>query len=84
MREVKLGRVYRHFKGDYYLVEHVAKHCETGETYVVTAGCGFDLRRIFSAKSIMKSIRNARRSIDLNCRISGAKQVTEPGRSEKA
>lgn len=35
MREVKPGRVYRHFKGDYYLVEHVAKHCETGETYVV-------------------------------------------------
>ena len=24
MREIKIGRVYRHFKGDYYLVEGVA------------------------------------------------------------
>ena len=23
MREIKIGRVYRHFKGDYYLVEGV-------------------------------------------------------------
>ena len=29
------GRIYRHFKGDCYLVEHVALHCETGEEYVV-------------------------------------------------
>ena len=24
MREIQIGRVYRHFKGDYYLVEAVA------------------------------------------------------------
>lgn len=35
MREVKLKRIYRHFKGDYYLVEDIAKHSETGEDYVV-------------------------------------------------
>ena len=35
MQELKPGRVYRHFKGDYYLVEQVARHCETGEEYVV-------------------------------------------------
>ena len=35
MRKVEIGRVYRHFKGDYYLAEQVAKHCETGEAYVV-------------------------------------------------
>ena len=35
MRRVEIGRVYRHFKGDYYLAEQVAKHCETGEAYVV-------------------------------------------------
>ncbi len=35
MREVKKGRVYRHFKGDYYLVEDVAKHSETGEDHVI-------------------------------------------------
>ena len=30
-----INRVYRHFKGDYYLVEDVARHSETGEEYVV-------------------------------------------------
>ena len=35
MREIQLGRVYRHFKGDHYLVEAVAKDSETGEPYVV-------------------------------------------------
>ena len=35
MQELKLNRVYRHFKGDYYLVEDLARHSETGEDYVV-------------------------------------------------
>ena len=35
MRELQIGRVYRHFKGDYYLVEGVAQHSETGEPYVI-------------------------------------------------
>ena len=35
MRELKLKRVYRHFKGDYYLVEDVANDSETGEEYVI-------------------------------------------------
>lgn len=35
MRELKLKRVYRHFKGDYYLVEDVAQDSETGEKMVV-------------------------------------------------
>jgi len=35
MREIKLKRVYRHFKGDYYLVEDIAKDSETGEDFVV-------------------------------------------------
>ena len=29
--ELKIGRVYRHFKGDFYLVEAVASDSETGE-----------------------------------------------------
>ena len=35
MRDVEKNRVYRHFKGDYYLVVDVARHCETGEELVV-------------------------------------------------
>lgn len=35
MQELKINRVYRHFKGDNYLVVDVAKHSETGEDYVV-------------------------------------------------
>ena len=35
MRQIELKRVYRHFKGDCYLVEDLAKHSETGELYVV-------------------------------------------------
>lgn len=35
MREVKLKRIYHHFKGDYYLVEDVAVHSETLEKCVI-------------------------------------------------
>ena len=33
--EVLVGRIYRHFKGDYYLVENIAINSETGEKMVV-------------------------------------------------
>lgn len=35
MREIKIGRVYRHFKGDYYLVEGIANDSETGKPFVI-------------------------------------------------
>lgn len=33
--EVLIGRVYRHYKGDYYIVENIAIHSETGEKMVI-------------------------------------------------
>ena len=35
MQEIQLGRVYRHFKGAYYLVEAVAHDSETGALCVI-------------------------------------------------
>lgn len=34
-REIKIGKKYRHFKGNEYLVLHVAKHSESLEEMVV-------------------------------------------------
>ena len=33
--ELQLKKVYRHFKGNLYLVEDIATHSETGEKFVV-------------------------------------------------
>ncbi len=35
MRELKINRIYKHFKGDYYLVEGIAKNTETKEEMVL-------------------------------------------------
>lgn len=35
MNEVKIGKVYRHFKGNYYFVENVALDSENKERMVV-------------------------------------------------
>ena len=33
--ELKINGIYKHFKGDYYIVEDIANHSETKEKYVV-------------------------------------------------
>ena len=33
--EVKVKGIYKHFKGDLYLVEDIATHSETDEDYVI-------------------------------------------------
>ena len=35
MRELKIHGIYKHFKGDYYLVEDIALDSETKDEYVV-------------------------------------------------
>ena len=35
MRELKINRIYKHFKGDYYLIVDIANHSETKEKYVI-------------------------------------------------
>ena len=36
--ELKIKGIYKHFKGDYYIVEDIAIHSETGEKYIVYRG----------------------------------------------
>lgn len=35
MRKIKIHGIYKHFKGDYYLVEDIAKYSETEEELVI-------------------------------------------------
>ncbi len=35
MRRILQNRIYRHFKGDYYIVADFAKHCDDLTDYVV-------------------------------------------------
>lgn len=35
MNEIKIKSVYRHFKGNYYYVENIAKSSETQEEFVI-------------------------------------------------
>ena len=35
MNELKVNGIYKHFKGDYYLVEDICIHSETKEKYVL-------------------------------------------------
>lgn len=35
MRKLKIHGIYKHFKGDYYLVEDVGMYSETGEECVI-------------------------------------------------
>lgn len=38
MQELKVNGIYKHFKGDYYIVEGIGIHSETKEEYVIYRG----------------------------------------------
>lgn len=38
MQEIKINGIYKHFKGDYYIVEGIGIHSETKEKYVIYKG----------------------------------------------
>ena len=47
MQELKIHGIYKHFKGDYYLVEGVGIHSETKEKYVIYRGLYGDSDKIY-------------------------------------
>lgn len=81
--ELRIGRVYRHFKGDFYLVEAVANDSETGEPFVVYRklyGDGGLWCGPFPCSSVPWTGQNTpmpRRNIALNCRRSPAPLTTD-------
>lgn len=49
MREIKIKGIYRHFKGNYYLVEDVALDSETLEEIVIYRQL-YDKQQLFARK----------------------------------
>ena len=47
MQELKIHGIYRHFKGDYYLVEGVGIHSETKEKYVIYRALYGDTEKVY-------------------------------------
>lgn len=55
MRDLKINGVYKHFKGNYYLVVDVAYHSETKEPYVVYRRLFDDGRLVIRPKEMFLS-----------------------------
>lgn len=47
MQEINVHGIYRHFKGDYYIVEGIGIHSETKEKYVIYRGLYGDTEKVY-------------------------------------
>ena len=47
MRDLKVHWIYRHFKGDYYIVEGVGVHSETREEFVMYRPLYGDTEKVY-------------------------------------
>ena len=47
MEELKIHGIYKHFKGDYYIVEGIGIHSETKENYVIYRGLYGDTEKLY-------------------------------------
>ena len=54
--ELKIKGIYRHFKGDYYIVEDIAIHSEDKREYVVYRGLYSDNKLYIRDKEMFLSL----------------------------
>ena len=52
MRDIEIGKIYRHFKGNFYYIKDVAIHSETGEEFVVYQALYDDYKTYIRSKEM--------------------------------
>lgn len=82
MQELQIGRVYRHFKGDYYLVEGLAHDSESGVPCVIyrklygDGGLWVRPLEMFLSRVDRENTRRSARNTASSCRRSPVWRIT--------